>query len=335
MKIFILSPSILYGSAYRWLIRAPHRLPLCVASSQQKVEGPMKLSQFFSAIRARNSPTRIMLRQYGTLLRTYLVPQRLRVMCMALLLIASIVLQLVGPQFIRTFIDAFQHTDNLQVLTIIALCYLAVAIGSRLVSAFASYCCEDVGWHATNQLRVDLTLHCLNLDRSFHTAHTPGELLERVDSNVETLAGFFSQFVIRVLGNGVLMIGVLVLMARENFWFGIILGIYLVVSILVFIRVQKIAVSYYKPHWQAEAELSGFWGELLAGLEDIASSGAASYIMRRYFQLQRRENQTELKGIALWAGFECTELAIDVLSMVIVLILSAYLFIQGTITLGT
>src|SRR5207302_1597125 len=115
----------------------------------------------------------------------------------------------------------------------------------------------------------------------------------------------------------------------------VILSVYLVLSILVFVRMQKIAVSYYKPHWQAEAELSGFWGELLAGLEDIASSGAVRYVMRRYVQLQRRENQTELNAIALWAGFECTELVIDVLSMVIVLILSAYLFIQGTISLGT
>jgi ATP-binding cassette subfamily B protein len=292
----------------------------------------MKLAQFFRSIRVRNSPT---LRQYGTLLRTYLAPQRFRVACMALLLIASIVLQLVGPQFIRMFIDIFQRNGNLQVLTITALCYLAVAIGSRLVSACATYCSEDVGWNATNQLRADLTEHCLNLDRSFHTIHTPGELLERVDSNVNTLAGFFSQLVIRVLSNAVLLLGVLVLMAREHFWFGIILSVYLVLSILIFLRVQKVAVSYYKPHWQAEAELSGFWGELLAGLEDIPSSGAARYIMHRYFQLQRRENQTELKAIVLWAGFECTELVIDVLSMVIVLILSAYLFVQGAITLGT
>jgi ATP-binding cassette, subfamily B, bacterial len=46
--------------------------------------------------------------------------------------------------------------------------------------------------------------------------------------------------------------------------------------------------------------------------------------------LQRCENRTELKAIALWAG-----LVIDVLSMVIVLILSAYLFVHNTISLGT
>jgi len=35
----------------------------------------------------------------------------------------------------------------------------------------------------------------------FHTALTPGELTERIDADVTALSNFFSQFVIRVLGN--------------------------------------------------------------------------------------------------------------------------------------
>ena len=39
---------------------------------------------------------------------------------------------------------------------------------------------EYLGWTATNQLRYDLTLHCLKLDLPFHYARTPGVLIERV-----------------------------------------------------------------------------------------------------------------------------------------------------------
>ncbi|GCE28088.1 helicase [Dictyobacter alpinus] len=295
----------------------------------------MKLSHVFQSLKARHSPTRVTLQQYGTLFATYLGPQWLRACVMALLLIGSIVLELLGPQIIRTFIDTLQSDSRMQALSIIALLYLGVALSSRLVAAFATYFSEDVGWNATNQLRADLTRHCLNLDRSFHAAHTPGELLERVDSNVETLVTFFSQFVIRILGSGILMLGILVLIARENVWFGAILGVYLILSNIIFVYVQRRATSIYTLHWQAEAELSGFWGELFHGLEDVTSSGAAHYMMRRYFHLQRRENTTEIKSIVFWAGFECTGLILDVISMLIVLILSASLFVQGMISLGT
>ncbi|GHO57402.1 ABC transporter ATP-binding protein [Ktedonobacter robiniae] len=295
----------------------------------------MKFWQFLLSLKARNSPPRVTSRQYLTLLRTYLGPQRLRVAAMALLLFASIAMQLLGPQIIRVFIDAFQYGATQQVLTLTALLYLGVAIGGRLVSALAAYFCEDVGWRATNWLREDLTRHCLNLDRAFHSRYTPGELIERVDGNVDSLANFFSRLMVLVLGNALLVLGILVLMARENAWLGIVMGLYLVVSIFAYVRIQKFAIPYYKKHQQAEAVLSGFWGELLASLEDIASSGAAPYILRRYVQLQRQENSAELKRTFYWTSFETSGLAIEVVSMIAVLIFSVYLFMHGSITLGT
>ncbi len=295
----------------------------------------MRLWQLLQSMNVRNSSQRVTLRQYMNLLCTYLGPQRWRVMWMAMFLLASISLQLLGPQIIRIFIDSFQQPAAQEVTTVMALLYLGVAIGSRLVSALAAYFCEDVGWNATNRLREDLTRHCLGLDRAFHSEHTPGELVERVDENVDSLANFFSTFVIQVLGSSILIIGILILMTRENIWFGIILAVYLVISIFIYLRIQRVAISYYKAHLQAPAALSGFLGEVLGSLEDIAASGAGHYIMRRYLRLQRKENKTELPRIFCWASLESIGLLIDMLSIVLVLTLGAYFFLHGMITLGT
>ena len=51
---------------------------------------------------------KIPLREYWPLLKHYLVPQRGAAILMALLLLASIGLQLLGPQAARAFIDAAQ-----------------------------------------------------------------------------------------------------------------------------------------------------------------------------------------------------------------------------------
>lgn len=294
----------------------------------------MNISKVFQA-RKRRAASRVTLRQYGMLFATYLGPQWFRVICMALLLTGSIILELLGPQIIRTFIDTVQSKSPASVLTFIALLYLGATIAGRLVSAGASYFSENTGWNATNRLRADLAHHCLNLDRSFHAAHTPGALLERVDSDVEILADFFSQFVIRILGSAFLMLGILALMARENIWFGAVMALYLLLSNIVLTHVQKVAISYYKLHLQAQTELSGFWGEVFSSLEDIASSGAARYILRRYFRLQRQEDAAELKRTAFWAGFENTGMALEALSLLAVLLLSALFFVQGRFTIAT
>ena len=62
-------------------------------------------------------------------------------------------------------------------------------------------------------------LHCLRLDMSFHKAHAPGELIERLDGDVTALGNFFSQMVIRLFGNALLAMGVLTFcLERTHGW---------------------------------------------------------------------------------------------------------------------
>ena len=51
---------------------------------------------------------------------------------------------------------------------------------------------------------------------SFHNNISPGELIERIDGDVAELSNFFSQFVIRVLGNVLLMFGILIVLLAED-----------------------------------------------------------------------------------------------------------------------
>ena len=169
-----------------------------------------------SAARSQPETIRVAPREYAALLVTYLRPLGARVLPMAALLLLSIALELVGPQALRAFIDQARGGADAHALTLTAVAFLAATVGGQVVAALAGYASAAVGWTATNALRGDLTLHCLTLDLSFHQAHTPGELIERVDGDVAALADFFSSFVVRVLGNGLLVLGILALMARED-----------------------------------------------------------------------------------------------------------------------
>ena len=151
------------------------------------------------------------LKQYWGLLITYLTPQRRRVAQLAALLLTSIALQIANPQLLRYFIDTAQDPQSaISALYTAAALFIGIALVTQLLSLGATYVSENVAWNATNHLRADLALHCLELDMTFHKARTPGELIERIDGDVTALANFFSQFVIRVLGNVILMFGVLI-----------------------------------------------------------------------------------------------------------------------------
>ena len=275
------------------------------------------------------------LRLYWNLLATYLRPQRSRVLLLGALLLSSIGLQLASPQILRYFIDAARAGIAMQTLIAVALLFLGVALVAQVVAVAETYVAERVGWTATNQLRADLALHCLHLDPPFHSAHTPGELIERIDGDATALGSFFSRFVVHVLGNGLLLLGVLVLLLRIDWRVGLAMTGFAVVSLLIINSLRDVAVPHWMAAREASARLFGFLEERLSGTEDIRSSGATAYAMRGLHQRSRDLLLKERMAVVMGSTTGSTSVLLFAISLAIAFALGAYLFQAGAITLGT
>jgi ATP-binding cassette, subfamily B, bacterial len=275
-------------------------------------------------------------RRYGQLLATYLRPQRATVALLGVVIVVHIGLQLANPQIIRAFIDAAVAGagDTSHSLLVAALTYLGFAIAGQALSTAAIYVSETVAWTATNAMRRDLTAHCLQLDMSFHKAHTPGALVERIDGDVTMLSNFFSQMAIRLLSNGLLALGILIALFYEDWRIGLV-GVGYVCLMATAVRaVQKKVVSAWAASRQAASELFGFMGERLYATEDIRANGGEPHVMARLFSLMRtvfyawRKAQLA-SGISRAAGgvaYLLTQLA--------TLAIGVTLFSRGQMTIG-
>src|SRR5207253_7157519 len=94
------------------------------------------------------------------------------------------------------------------------------------------------------------------------------------------LSKFFSQFVIHVLGNLMLMAGVVVMLLREDWRIGLALSAFSALAVFALHRARNIAVPALAEERQASANLFGFLEERLAGLPDIRANGAGAHVMR-------------------------------------------------------
>jgi ATP-binding cassette, subfamily B, bacterial len=273
-------------------------------------------------------------RQYLDLLVTYLTPQWRRVVILALVLCGGIALQLINPQIVRSFIDAATSRSTGVNLTALAVLFIGLALAQQALAVVATYCSERVGWTATNALRADLALHCLQLDLSFHKAHTPGELVERIDGDVTTLADFFSQLVVQVLGSLLLLIGVLAMLWTVNWHAGLALTLFACVVLAVMMRVRTVATPYWEADRQASAELFGYLEERLAGTVDIRSSGAQPYVMRRLYEYLRRYYHTGSKAIVMGSVTWTVPIMGFAVANGLAFALAAYLYRTAALTLG-
>jgi ATP-binding cassette subfamily B protein len=282
---------------------------------------------------------KIPLKQYLRLLVDYLRPQWASVVLLAVLLFGNIGLQLVNPQIMRRFIDvttqAAQADGTLQALVRMALLFIGVALVQQAVAVAATYVSENVGWTATNALRATVADHCMGLDMSFHNEHTPGEMIERVDGDVTALSNFFSQFVIQLAGNLLLLVGVLVLLYREDWRVGLAMTGFVTLALFIVGKFRNIAVPHWKAQRETMANLFGFLEERLAGTEDIRSCGAKPYVMRRFFELIRDVYRKTLKAFMAFNVMLNTMVVFFAVGNAVAFAVGAWLFRSNLITIGT
>jgi ABC-type multidrug transport system fused ATPase/permease subunit len=272
---------------------------------------------------------------YRDLLITYLRPQWPRAALLSVLLLSSIGLQLINPQLLRAFIDRAAAGRPVGELLTIAALFLGLAIVSQAVTVAETYVANDVGWNATNRLRGDLTVHCLRLDPSFHSSHTPGALIERIDGDVAALGNFFSRFVVQILGNGLLLLGVLALLYRIDGRVGLAITAFTALSLAGAGRLRALATPRWAAARQASADLFGFLEERLAGTEDIRATGASAYVMRRLHGHSRTLLHRQVVAGVLGSATGATGVMMLTLGTVLSVGLGVYLFEQGAITIGT
>ncbi len=245
----------------------------------------MSVTQDFRVRKPKHTKTS--LRRYGELLGRYLRPYWGKALLMSVLLLVSLGLQLAVPQILRFFIDTAAEGGSHEVLVRTALLFLTAALVNQLAGAGATYFGTDVGWSATNKLREDLARHCLSLDMRFHSTRTPGELIERIDGDVTALSNFFSQFVVRVLGGVILLVGVLVLLWLEHPLVGLLMSVFSVAIMVALNRMRERAVPATTAERETTAKLYGFVEERLAGIDDIRANGGGRFVMNRFYEVMR------------------------------------------------
>ncbi|MEM8861466.1 MAG: ABC transporter ATP-binding protein [Chloroflexota bacterium] len=264
----------------------------------------------------------------------YLSPQKWRVVLMAVALLGAIGFQLVGPQILARFIDTAVADSVASQLLTLAFLYIGVALVEQTLRVISVYGASTIGWTATNNLRADLATHCLQLDMGFHKNRTPGELIERVDGDVTTLSRFFSQFTVIIVGNSILMLGVVVALFFVHPLAGLGCLIFTVIALGVMLRLRNIAVPYYAAYRQEAARFYSFATEQLTGREDIKANGARPFFMRQLFEINQDWmlvwHKARLASTTLWAS----STGMFALGSIAALAIGAYLFNRELITIG-
>ncbi|MBT3275146.1 MAG: ABC transporter ATP-binding protein [Spirochaetales bacterium] len=279
--------------------------------------------------------TRIPLRRYTKLLGVYLKHQFSRVAILGMLLMLSIVLQLINPQILRYFIDAARKSAALKDLSYAAILFIGLSLLNQGLVVAMTIIGNNIAWTATNELRADVAEHCLSLKMSFHNEHTPGEMIERIDGDINALGNFFSQFALQIVGNAVLVVGIIAVTFREEPRAGLAMLVFTLLAIIILIRFRSFATPHWKATRQASADFYGFLEEHLSGTEDIQACNGKGYVLRRFFTLTQAWLKRQVRSALTVNLMVNTSWLLFATGEALALAVGAYLFKGGSITIGT
>jgi ABC-type multidrug transport system fused ATPase/permease subunit len=205
---------------------------------------------------------------------------------------ASMALRLSLPLLLGRFADDALAGRPAETLTRLAVAYVAVALVSEALGLGVVWGSVRLSWRAGNRLRERLAAHALRLEQAWHGRHSPGQLIERIDGDVEAMVVFFSGIAVEIAGNVALIAGMIVVATLIDPWSGLILAVTALAGAAVMIRLRVAAVSAREAERQVNAELYGDLEERLGGLEDLRANGAGAYAVHRLHHHSARSWRT-------------------------------------------
>jgi ATP-binding cassette, subfamily B, bacterial len=271
---------------------------------------------------------------WRALVATYLRPHRGLTATLGLFLLGNIGLQVATPLIVRGFVNrAIAHARS--DLVDLGLLYIGAVLVQQVCSVVSTYASQQLGWLTTNQLRADLMGHCLSLDAEFHRSRTPGEMIERIDGDMNGLSVFFGEFLMQVLGGLLLLVGVLVAVWIQSRLAGAVLSVLAVVALSLMTAVRRVGAPAWERARQASAALYGYIEERLGGTADIRSCGAEPHALRGFYARARDRTWLTSRARVMEAIPWATNGVIGAASNAVAFIVPAVLVRRGDLSLGT
>lgn len=272
---------------------------------------------------------------FGKFLMKYLKGQKKEMLLLAVFFIGNIVLQIVSPQVLSYFIDSAKSGKTLRFISMIVLIYIGTIILSMAGNVCESYFSQRFGWKITNTFRRDVLAHFLKIDMEHHEKWTSGEMITRLDEDVEGLFNYFYMLIFKLVGSTLLMAGVLIVLAQKNPVIAAAMLVFSILSVWLFKAIQDYGMKLYVRRSAAISKFNGIMKEKIDNIIEIRTNAAEKYAIHTLNKAMKKRFKEGLPAGMMYSRLWSASSALDSIVTVLSLGIAVALWDNGLITLGT
>ena len=241
---------------------------------------------------------------------------------------------LAAPQIARLAIDQYLVPGELNGLAWVALLYAANSAVVFLTTYGRLYATAWIGQNVIYDIRMTLFEHLQDLGFDFYDRQEAGEVIARVQNDVGVLNELVSSGFVAVLGDLVLLAGIVAIMLWMNTPLAMLVLLALPLMALATNIWQKRAIENYRDIRKAIGAVNATLQESISGIRVIQCTAREQLNLEQFRRLNQANFAANVRGAKLWGLFFP---AIDLLgagAIALVLWFGGNRVLQGELTAG-
>lgn len=264
----------------------------------------------------------------------YVAPYRLAITVVVLILPLVAACRLAQPWIIKLAIDSHITTGKLAGLETLALGFLGILLVESLLSFLEVYLLQSVGQRVMSDMRAELYRHVMHLPVTWFDRVPTGSAVTRLTSDIEVLGEMFASGIITIIGDILLLIGIISVMLWMNLKLSLVTFSVLPVLLYVAYTFRRRMRKSFREVRARLGNLNAFLNECISGISIIQIFNRERDEERRFNLLNASYRDANMPVIFWDASLYALVEALSSIAVALILWYGGGEIVRGALTFG-
>jgi len=241
---------------------------------------------------------------WGRMFKYFMPFWPLLIVCMiiAALINAEILMR---PIIIRYVINEYIATGGEGAINIylLALGYFGLVLFGGICHVIHAWFLNIMGQRIIHKVRMDVFSHIQHMPFKFFDRNASGSVLTRATNDVEALSGFYSDVVVSVFRDVIMLVGIVITMLAFNVQLALVSFSIVPLIILVTIWYNKKAKANFRWVRRLTGQMNAFFAENISGMRLVQIFSREKEKYSEFEEINNEYNVASVYGVKLHALF--------------------------------
>ena len=235
-------------------------------------------------------------------LSTYVKPEWKSFALAFLLILINVAIDVILPLFLGVFTNKVAETNTtLAFILGLSIGYFSLCLITQALIYFESMILQRTGQRIVYKLRMEVFEHIENMSQNQFNIMPVGSLVTRVANYTTALSDLFTNVIVALLRNILMIIGVYIIMFCVSWRLSLVLTGYVVVVFIASLIFRSVVTKIFRKERQYTSDLNTFLNENLSGMKIIQIFNQEERKEEEFNEKNNRLRKTKFKAVLAFA----------------------------------